>query len=568
MYGQEKFLTREEAINKLLSDNDVRVEQIEDGIFKIIDKYGYVTYRNFNDYFLQLDDKNSLVYSPNFDSTEINLYLIDTMLYYNMYKFWRKVPVSLQSRSFLIDDINKNGKVEMYGMHYKSISIYEMNDTYNFDSVYTYPPEYFDAISIYDVNSDGNKEILLVRSIADKGSLRFIHEFYCKENQNSFATKKFSISGPFLFGGLVPVWGDFDKDGILDMLTTIAGGGEIYFGILFYEFNPILNNFDLSFMFDYGRINAPYIGFPTGDFDKDGYLEFFAGNKKGKVICLENAGNNNYELTWQGKVETYNAYLSTQTNDLDNNGKDEIWIGGDAFFYGVPKTRLFIFEPQGNNQYSIVGRIDIIGLFTLTGAFNMFSSDLDNDGKQEVILASGNFLFVFKFTGSINHQIYDLFYFRPNENTLQGQPGGYYGATTYDFDKDNYPEIVIGMVGNTEYKEQYRYSFIYKQNFASKNKEMKANALETRLLPNYPNPFNSQTQIRFSLKENSLISLKVFNIMGEEVKTLLEDYFQSGEYSILWDGKDGKGKLLPSGIYFIKLITDSKQFVQKSILLK
>ena len=58
-----------------------------------------------------------------------------------------------------------------------------------------------------------------------------------------------------------------------------------------------------------------------------------------------------YAPNWQGMVETYNAYLCAETNDIDGNGKKEIWIGGDAFYSGQGITRITIFEANGDNSY-------------------------------------------------------------------------------------------------------------------------------------------------------------------------------------------------------------------------
>ena len=127
-------------------------------------------------------------------------------------------------------------------------------------------------------------------------------------------------------------------------------------------------------------------------------------------------------------METYNAYLLTQTNDLDGNGKKEIWIGGDAFYKGVAKTRITILETNGNNSYQEVGRIDLIGVFSFD-AGNMQVLDVDNDGKDEVMICIDGNVIILKFAGSKNDQKYNVFYIKQNN-----RPDiSYYGARMYDF---------------------------------------------------------------------------------------------------------------------------------------
>ncbi len=70
-------------------------------------------------------------------------------------------------------------------------------------------------------------------------------------------------------------------------------------------------------------------------------------------------------------------------------------------------------------------------------------------------------------------------------------------------------------------------------------------------LQNYPNPFNSQTMFRFSLPHREHVTLKVFDVLGREVATLLDGELSPGEHSVLWNASD-----LSSGVYFCRLIID------------
>jgi len=76
-----------------------------------------------------------------------------------------------------------------------------------------------------------------------------------------------------------------------------------------------------------------------------------------------------------------------------------------------------------------------------------------------------------------------------------------------------------------------------------------------KLFQNYPNPFNANTLIRYSLKAARPISttLKIYNILGKEVRELVNTRQSSGNYTIIWDGKNNSGKEVSSGIYFYQL---------------
>jgi hypothetical protein len=74
-----------------------------------------------------------------------------------------------------------------------------------------------------------------------------------------------------------------------------------------------------------------------------------------------------------------------------------------------------------------------------------------------------------------------------------------------------------------------------------------------RLLRNYPNPFNPVTKVAFTLERSAQVSLRVFDVQGRAVRTLLDSYLSSGPRVIAWDGRDDRGRQLASGTYFLRL---------------
>ncbi len=84
-----------------------------------------------------------------------------------------------------------------------------------------------------------------------------------------------------------------------------------------------------------------------------------------------------------------------------------------------------------------------------------------------------------------------------------------------------------------------------------------------QLEQNYPNPFNPSTKIRYSIPEHSSVTLKVFNLLGEEIETLVNTEQSAGVYEATFDASN-----LSSGIYFYTLQTDNFSSSKKMILIK
>lgn len=91
---------------------------------------------------------------------------------------------------------------------------------------------------------------------------------------------------------------------------------------------------------------------------------------------------------------------------------------------------------------------------------------------------------------------------------------------------------------------------------------------EFNLEQNYPNPFNPETAIKFSLREDSWVSLRIYNLLGQLVTTLVDEQKPAGEYTITWNGKNAQNKDVASGVYFYRLKADDYESVKRMTLLR
>jgi hypothetical protein len=89
-----------------------------------------------------------------------------------------------------------------------------------------------------------------------------------------------------------------------------------------------------------------------------------------------------------------------------------------------------------------------------------------------------------------------------------------------------------------------------------------------QLFQNYPNPFNSSTIITYEIMKAGDVTLKIYNILGREVRSLVNNLQKPGNYKITWDGKNNQGKGVTSGIYFYQLKAGDYKETRKLVLIK
>jgi hypothetical protein len=96
--------------------------------------------------------------------------------------------------------------------------------------------------------------------------------------------------------------------------------------------------------------------------------------------------------------------------------------------------------------------------------------------------------------------------------------------------------------------------------------------VHTELTGNYPNPFNPTTTIKFGLKEDSNVSINIYNIKGAVVRTLVDGEMNADYHEVIWDGKDNSDRTVSSGLYFYKMVSEGNSgrytSTKKMILLK
>jgi hypothetical protein len=88
------------------------------------------------------------------------------------------------------------------------------------------------------------------------------------------------------------------------------------------------------------------------------------------------------------------------------------------------------------------------------------------------------------------------------------------------------------------------------------------------LSQNYPNPFNPSTTIRYVLGGSENVHLVVYNVLGQQIRTLVDQAQESGGYNVVWNGEDAFGRQVSSGVYFYKIVAGRHQDTRRMVFAK
>lgn len=268
-------------------------------------------------------------------------------------------------------------------------------------------------------------------------------------------------------------------------------------------------------------------------------------------------------------TENFGGSLSS-VGDVNGDGKPEIIIGARySDPNGIDAAGTALVYSSGDSSF--LYRIDGTDYEGLLGSSVNGGGDVDGDGVTDFIIGvpwaspkgvtfAGSALIYSGKSGNILGQI---------DGSDTADLFGYSVAIASDMNGDGKAEVIVGAPavdsgGNNVFGAAYVYSLVSTN--APEEKDNQPTSFE--LSQNYPNPFNPTTTIRYSLSKREKVTLEIFNLLGERVKVLADEMQTAGEHLAVWDGKDKSGRGLPSGIYFYRLQGEDFSETKKMLLLK
>ena len=399
------------------------------------------------------------------------------------------------------------------------------------------PGEFSAAGSWTDFDNDGDQDLLVVNYQGKN------NELYKNElNETGSANFTQITQQPIVTDrdyDLAPSFGDYDNDGDMDVFigTWIGNSNLLFTNEGNFEFDKVTGEPIVE--------RTWTLAYTWLDYDNDGYLDCFVANSQGEANTLyQNNGDGSFTKITQsqaGDILTSWGFTSgASVADYDNDGDIDIYVPGS-------NASLFKNEIGSQNNWL---QVACEGMESNKQAIGVKS-------RAKAKISDGNSVWQLReihggATGdrAQNHQRvhFGLGSAQVIDSLIVEWPSGIV---------DIYTDVVINQFlkvveGESPTSVEHEGSLI----------------TEFRLYQNYPNPFNPSTTISFGINTSGPVAIRIYNNLGEEIRTLVEQNYTSGQHDFTWDGKNEFGSVVPSGAYYARITKGRSTKTIKMLLLK
>ena len=465
------------------------------------------------------------------------------------------------------------------------------------------------GIMVTDIDHDGFQEIVIIvdsdaPSETDGFEAGFIFEWDGTDNGIP-STPTQTFDPPRDAAGRVALENnslamDLDNDGNIELVLTHRGGNGKLLTILELTSADLSVGVTATAEFDENNtltggtaadtalFQAKNTGFGITDIDQDGLKEVILfDDNTGFVRVYEGTGADGYAFVaqWQPNPTGWASGATVKSQipqaDFDKDGVRELylsdtkgnsWIvtpGGvvATMFDDANWTKLHdwkvgnTFNEGGENRGNLIG-------------------DVDRDGKPDIYLAGNNFgsILDIEYDGGPVTSVDSYSFFVTAIDANDDVNGGHFARPSniqlVDMDGDGHLEIlaIVPWSGDNPVDNLLGlYLFEYDNTspitaIVDGFSDQLPRTLALR--QNYPNPFNPTTSIMYDVPASATVSLRIFDMLGRNVITLVNEQQSAGTYSVEWNGKNSRGIQVTSGIYFYRLQAGQSATTKKMLLLR
>ncbi len=420
------------------------------------------------------------------------------------------------SRTIVLADLDNDGALEII----TNKRIYPIGEVWVYrgnGTVYPGWPKALDHVpasssAVGDITGDGLPEII---------SESYLSLYAWDRNGNAVPGFPFTMSNGDVNSYSSPVLADVDNDNIREIIFgshATSGGGFVY---ILKNNGTVLTNWPKQT--NWWVYGPPVLGYINGD----NVIDIVVGDQIGSGIPTD------YVYGWDKDGNVLPGFPIAPINainnqvtiaDLDNDNQPELLIDDNTQVSGMGKYLTYNHDGTPNDEWTLPT--------TGTSFFNMPAiADLNNDGRLDLVGAG--------FTAGGTNQTYVYVW---NTNQM----------------------INPSRVVNPVWQFNVRHNGVYgDNNIVNINQTSSVTPDNFVLNQNYPNPFNPVTVISYKLPAAGLVNLTVYDILGNEVASLVNKKQSAGTYEVNFDGSG-----YSSGVYFYKLTADGISETRKMALLK
>lgn len=409
-----------------------------------------------------------------------------------------------------------------------------------------------------DFDGDGDLDILLCGYLGDFEHLTTIYE-----NLGSGEFNQVDLGLTGVGYGSVS-WGDYDNDGDLDILML----GRVIAGPPAVPLTTVYRN-DNGVMVDLDPTQDVFVGLHRGngewvDFDGDGDLDIMIAGEDIEGLVYSQLYRNDGDDIFSEVDGGFMPFVrpAQAWADYDHDGDLDLAFSG-RYASGDYRTKIYRHDSVNANTLptppvslyaAMMG--DAIELSWSPGAdgetpatgltYNVWVGSVP--GQTDIVAPMAATLAGTRYiAGPGNAGLNDFFILRDLDE-------GYYywrvqtidtGLAGSEFSTEGIFQFDTGTVGLVETR-----------------------SVDRLQLANYPNPFNPSTTVYYQIFTAGPVELSIYDLAGQLVKTLVDDYRTTGEYFVPWDGQNESGQRAASGVYHYRLITPAGELTRKMNLIK
>jgi len=421
----------------------------------------------------------------------------------------------------------------------KDGNLYIVSSTGSQEFAYNQSGYIIGAAALANLDGDNDLEIVFATQSSSNGKVFAIHH-----DGSDVTGFPVDIAEKVIVG---PAVADLENDGVMD-IVAVSWDNHIHV----FDANGAVKT---GFPFETSnRFNSPAT---LVDLDGDGDLEIAAGNDNGNLYVLH------HDATIMAEFDTGDDIRGgIAVADLESNGSLELLFTGYD-------DHVHVWDPVTNTE--LAGWPIDIGSNSLTGPV---AADLDNDGDLEVVTStkSGNIhafhhdgtpLTQFPFTVAGNIESTPAIGDLDNDGDFELIFGTTMGLQVIDVKSE------AGEVASWKLHRGNRHrSGYYGLTLAAVDPDEMITPLAFQVSRNYPNPFNPITTFRVTTAEQSKLEVSVYDVSGRLINRLINDNMDAGIHTVHWDGHNQSGYFVPTGVYFLQVISGENQHVQKMALIK